>query len=184
MRRDAKWQKSLYEESYYGVNYFKLIGAVAFIFALLLIFSTIMKAQDPVNDIRTWTKEINLIVGKEIKNENTEKALKAIDKVPGLKQMVHEYNERFGSDSVHALRFVDREPDEKNTSDPILRDYYEVVFVSDSAHQVSIWWNFLVRKDFNEVKYYDLKKSKTTDIDDWKKTWPANEFLKNAVTVK
>jgi hypothetical protein len=158
-----------------------ILGAVFFIFILLLIFVSVLPAQDPITKIRDWTKEINIAVGSPIENENTEKALKAIDKIPGLKYTLHTYNEKFGSDSVHAKRFVDREPDEKNTSDPIVRDYYDVVFVSDSVHQVTRWFTFLVRKDFKEVKYYDLKKSKTTDIDDWKKVWPASEFLQTYV---
>ena len=157
-----------------------IVAGVFFIFILLLIFTSVMPAQDPVKAIRDWTKEVNIAVGKAIVNENTEKALKTVDNVPELAQTIHLYNERYGNDSVHAIRFVDREPDEKNTDDPVVHDYYDVVFVSDSAHQVTRWWTFLVRKDFSEVKYYDLKKAKTTDLADWKKTWPANELLKTA----
>jgi hypothetical protein len=178
-----KSPRNLENRQYRKVNFFAIIAGIFFIFLLFLIFTSVMPAQDPVTAIRDWTKEVNVAVGKPIVNENTEKALKAVDRIPGLKQMLIMYNAHFGNDSVHALRFVDREPDAKS-DDPIVRDNYDIVFVSDSVHQVARWWTFLVRKDFQEVRYYDQKKAKTTDLADWKKIWPANEFLKEVASDK
>lgn len=161
-----------------------LVVAVFFIFILLLIFASVMPAQDPVVKVVDWMKEVDIAVGAPIVNANTAKALKAVDRVPGLKQMLRMYNVRYGNDSVQATHFVDREPDEKNTSDPLVHDYYDVVFVADSVHQVTRWWTFLVRKDYQEVLYYDLKLGKTSDINDWKKSWPANKFLKESAGLK
>jgi len=176
-------QSNLGKRQFRKVNFLAIIAGVFFIFILFLIFTSVMPAQDAVDKLRDWTKEVNIAVGKAIVNENTEKALKTVDNVPGLKRVIRMYNERYGNDSVHALRFVDREPDEKS-DDPLVRDNYDIVFVSDSAHQVTRWWTFVVRKDFQEVRYYDQKKSKTTDLADWKKTWPANEFLKPTASDK
>jgi hypothetical protein len=160
------------------VGFATIFGAVIFIFFLLLIFSSLLPAQvKPVNKIITQVKDVNIAVGTSIENVNTELALKVADRISGLKKTIHLYNERFGNDSVHASRFVDREPDEK-ADDNLVKNYYNVVVVADSAHHTMIWFTFLVRKDFNEVLYYDLKKAKTSDINDWKKIWPASEFLK------
>jgi len=119
---------------------------------------------------------LNITVGKKIDNESTRKVLKVIDKVPGLARTIRRYNERFGNDSVHAERYVDREPDE-TAIDTMLKNYFDVVVISDSANQTSRWYSFLVRKDLKEVRYYDLKNAKTGSMDEWKKIWPASEFL-------
>jgi hypothetical protein len=129
------------------------------------------------------TKEINIAVGTPITNDNTERALKVVSRIRGIQKTIRLYNERFGNDSVRALMFVDREPDPK-ADDNIVKNYYNVVVVSDSVHQVSQWFTFLVRKDFAEVLYYDLKKSKTAEINDWRKIWPALEFLKPTASNK
>ena len=131
--------------------------------------------------IRDWTKEVNISVGHPIDNPNTKKALKVIDQIPGLLTTIHEYNSLYGNDSVYAARFVDREPDEKNNDDPLVHNYYDVVVISDSAKQITRWWTFLVKKDFTEVAYYDPKEGKTTDINDWKKKWPATTLLLHTV---
>jgi len=150
------------------------------VFILLLVFSSLVTAQvKPLNDLRNVTKGINITVGSPIVNERTERALKVADNIPGLQTTIHRYNERFGNDSVRAVRFVDTEPDEKNTTDTLIYNYYNVVVVSDSAHQISRWFTFLVRKDYNLVLYYDLKNAKTAGINDWKKIWPASEFLRS-----
>lgn len=91
--------------------------------------------------------------------------------------VIQGYNIRYGNDSVRAMRFVDRLPDDE-APDLLLRDYYNVVVIADSAKHTSLWYTFLVKKDLHGIKYYDIKKSKTTDIDDWKKIWPATQFLK------
>jgi hypothetical protein len=177
MRRQGKWQGRQLVREYKPVKFTTIIAAIAFIFVLLLVFSSILPAQDPILKLRDWAKSVNLAVGKPIENANTAKALKALDRVPGLNATIKNYNSRFGNDSVYAAKFVDREPDEKNIDDPIVRDNYNIVVISDSAKQITRWWTFLVKKDFREVKYYDQKKAKTADINDWKKQWPATEFL-------
>ena len=144
---------------------------------VIIICNSTSFAQQAADQVRDVTKKINITVGIPIKNELTEKALKAVDKVNGLQKVIHRYNERYGNDSVHAHRFVDREPDEK-ADDPILKNYYNVVVVSDSAEQTARWFTFLVRKDFKEVLFYDFKNSKTPPLDEWKKIWPASEFLR------
>ncbi|MDP4220128.1 MAG: hypothetical protein Q8916_06390 [Bacteroidota bacterium] len=142
---------------------------------LLLVLITISFAQNPVTKIRDKTKQINLTVGSAIDNEGTRKALKAMNKIPEVAATIRRYNRRFGNDSVQAKMFVDREPDEK-AQDSLMKNYYEVVVVSDSANQTSRWFAFFVRKDYQEILFYDLKQSKTGGIDDWKKIWPASEF--------
>ena len=123
------------------------------------------------------TKRVNIHVGSPIENESTKKVLEVIDRIPGLSETISIYNERFGNDSVRATRYVDREPDDKAT-DPFARDYYQVVVISDSVNQVARWFSFIVKKDLSDVKYYDLKNVKTGSMDDWKKIWPASEFLR------
>ncbi len=152
---------------------------INFIIALfILVFSSDTYAQGKVVDqVRDLTKKINLTVGTPIVNDTTERVLRVIDKIQGISRTIHRYNERYGNDSVHATRFVDREPDEK-AIDTLIKNYYDVVVVSDSVNQTSRWYSFLVRKDLKEVRYYDLKNGKTGNMDDWKKIWPASEFLK------
>jgi hypothetical protein len=130
-----------------------------------------------VDKVRDATRELNITIGTPIENEATREVLKVIDRIPGLSRTIHRYNDRFGNDSVLATRFVDREPDEK-AEDSLMKNYYDVVVVADSAKQTTRWYSFLVRKDLKEVRYYDLKNGKTGGIDDWKKIWPASEFLK------
>jgi len=149
---------------------------------LSVLCSSTSPAQGVVGKIRDAARQTNITVGSPIVNESTEKALKVIDAIPELSETIHRYNERYGNDSVHATRFVDREPDEKNTIDKLIQNYYDVVVVSDSAHQTMRWYSFLVRKDFQEVLYYDLKNGKTAGIDDWRKLWPATEFLEPKTT--
>ena len=110
--------------------------------------------------------------------DKARKALETVSEIKGMSYTMDRYNERFANDSVHATKFVDRDPDPK-ADDPILKNYYHVVVGADSLTMVHTWFNFLVRNDFKEVLYYDMKKGKTMPIDDWKKIWPASEFLKN-----
>ena len=137
----------------------------------------VISAQSVLQQVKDATKELNITVGTPIENEATRKVLKVIDLVPGLAKTIKLYNARFGNDSVRATRFVDRRPDDRAT-DTLMKNYYDVVVVSDSAKQTSRWYSFLVRNDLKVVLYYDLKNSKTGTMDDWKKIWPASEFLR------
>jgi hypothetical protein len=149
-----------------------------FIFFAFIFLSTPSRSQEVLQKIRDATKKFNITVGSPIENDTTKKVLEVLDRrIAPLIFVINRYNQKFGNDSVRAMRFVDKEPDEKS-DDPIVKNYYGVVVVSDSAHQVARWFSFLVRKDLEEVKYYDLKNAKTGDIDEWKKIWPASEFLK------
>ena len=139
----------------------------------ILFFGSPLHAQVNVD---VHKLDIHLDVGKPIDNEQTRKVLKAVMKIHGIERTMHRYNERYGNDSVHATTFVDREPDPK-ADDPILKNYYNVIVGADSLTLVHHWFTFLVRNDFKEVLYYDLKKGKTMPFDDWKTNWPASEFL-------
>ncbi|MEP7235174.1 MAG: hypothetical protein ABI778_07750 [Ignavibacteriota bacterium] len=144
---------------------------------LFLIGSSAASAQPVIDQVRDATRELNITVGTPIVNEQTKKVLNVIDRIPGLMQTIKTYNRKFGNDSVFATRYVDRLPD-PDAEDTLVKNYYDVVVVSDSAKQTSRWYSFLVRKDLKNVKYYDLKQGKTGESDDWKKLWPASEFLK------
>jgi hypothetical protein len=133
-----------------------------------------LRAQVPV-DIHKIN--IHLDIGTPIDNEATRKILKVVDKIHGLHHTMESYNARYGRDSVYAVKFVDREPDEK-AEDSLLKNYYNVIVGEDSIGHTSRWFTFLVNKDLRIIHFYDFKKSKTAGIDDWKKIWPASEFLK------
>lgn len=163
---------------YHNSRFFGTLLRSSFLLIVaFLFFNCSSSAQvKPLNDVRTFTKRANIAIGSPIDNEATKKVLAKVDQIPGLALVMQGYNERYGNDSVRAIRFVDREPDEK-ADDPLVRDYYNVVVIEDSANQTSLWFTFVVKKDLKEVKYYDIKKSKTRDLEYWRKLWPATEFL-------
>jgi hypothetical protein len=176
-------RSSISAKQYRNVSFVRIFGGVIFIFLLLLIFTSLLPAQvKPIDKIITQIKDVNITIGSPIVNPNTERALKAVDRIPGLKKVINIYNMRYGSDSVHASRFVDREPDEK-ADDNVVKNYYNVDVVADSAHHQMRWFTFLISKDFNGVLYYDFKNAKTADINDWRKIWPASEFLGTGTTI-
>ena len=147
------------------------------ILAILFCIST-SQAQVKTPTVDVHKLDVHFSVGKAIETEETKKALEVISEIKGVEYTMHRYNERFGNDSVRAVKFVDRDPDTK-ADDPILKNYYNVVVGADSLTMVHTWFTFLVKNDFKEVLYYDMKKGKTMPIDDWKKIWPASEFLRD-----
>ena len=146
--------------------------------AFLLCATTSWGQVKTTTNVDVHKLDVHFSVGKPIENEETRKALEAVSEIKGVEYTMHRYNERFGNDSVHATKFVDRDPDPK-ADDPILKNYYNVVIGTDSLTMVHTWFTFLVKNDFKEVLYYDMKKGKTMPIDEWKKIWPASEFLRN-----
>lgn len=171
-------QRILSQKRKRRVGFVTIFGTVIFIFPLLLFFSSLLQAQvKPIDKMITQLKDVNITIGKSIENDNTKRALGVVDRIRGLKRTIAIYNMRYSNDSVYATRFVDREPDPK-ADDNLVKNYYNIDVVADSVHHQMHWFTFLVRKDFNEVLYYDMKNGKTADINDWKKIWPASEFLK------
>ena len=147
---------------------------IFFIVSLAIMFyCTPLSAQVSVDVHKI---DLHLDVGKPIKNESTERALNVVMNIQGIEHTMRRYNERFGNDSVHATKFVDRDPDPK-AEDPLTKNYFNVIIGADSATMVHRWFTFLVRSDYNEVLYYDPKQGKTLPIDDWKNVWPASEFF-------
>ncbi len=140
--------------------------------------STMTQGQAKPTTVDVHKLDVHFSVGKPIENEETRKALEVVSEIKGVSYTIDRYNERFANDSVHATKFVDRDPDPK-ADDPILKNYYNVVVGADSLTMVHTWFTFLVRNDFKEVLYYDMKKGKPMPIDNWKINWPASEFLRN-----
>ena len=178
--RQESVRNSYFPPSYYKIQSVKIFIRSFFTVACAVLFLNCTSGAQikPLNDVRTFVKRANIAIGSPIDNEATRHVLAKIDEIPGLTSVIQGYNAKYGNDSVHALRFVDREPDEK-ADDPLVRDYYNVIVIEDSANHTSLWYTFVVKKDLNEIKYYDITKSKTRDLPYWKKLWPATEFLKS-----
>ncbi len=138
--------------------------------------SATSQGQAKTSTVDVHKLDIHFSVGRVIENEETRKALAMVNEINGVGFTMNRYNERFANDSVHATKFVDREPDPK-ADDRLLKNYYNVVVGADSMTMVHTWFTFLVKNDFKEILYYDMKKGKTMPLDDWKTNWPASEFL-------
>ncbi len=153
-----------------------VVTALVVVFTAFFFTSCTSNAINIATYTRDATKRINIAVGAPITTDSAIRALNLVEHIPYLTYTIDRYNERFGNDSVYALIFVDKDPDEK-ADDPLVKNYFNVIVVSDSANHVSRWFSFDVRKDYQEVLYYDFNKSKTAPLDEWKLIWPASEFL-------
>ena len=173
-------QEHWLQKKYMSTKISVVVIAAIFIAVITLqgCSSTSTQGQVKPTTVDVHKLDVHFSVGTPIENEETRKALETVSEIKGVSYTMDRYNERFANDSVHATKFVDRDPDPK-ADDPILKNYYHVVVGADSLTMVHTWFNFLVRNDFKEVLYYDMKKGKTMPIDDWKKIWPASEFLRN-----